>query len=154
MKNRCNVLFIIVFLLLNTNLIDSKTVPSKVILNTIEKDFPAVQFNHESHETYTGDCAVCHHTHPAKSELSLCKNCHNLSNKSFKDSVGNTFMPCKTCHGMYNINSPSIPDLKVAYHQKCFSCHKDMGEIGKDPKGCLKICHIPNNGEEDLHNEK
>jgi hypothetical protein len=33
------------------------------------------------------------------------------------------------------------PGLKIALHRTCFQCHKGMGDIGTDPKGCTQICH-------------
>ncbi len=37
--------------------------------------------------------------------------------------------------------SRDMPGLKTAYHKQCFSCHRGMGNIGTDPKGCAEICH-------------
>lgn len=154
MKNLMKLFIVVLFILIIINIAESRTVPDKIILNSIEKDFPAVSFNHKNHEAMAGDCAMCHHMHPTNNELTRCHSCHNLSNTVFKESVVNTFLPCKSCHGTYNIGSPSIPDLKVAYHQKCFTCHKNMGNIGKDPKGCLEICHILNKEKDEEVSKK
>ncbi len=78
------------------------------------------------------------------------------------------FLPCKSCHHAYNPGHPNYPELKVAYHSKCFQCHRGMpnggadsklltrvkkqfevkkiGRVGTDPSGCAKQCHAKRKG--------
>lgn len=110
------------------------------ILNSISDKYQAVRFNHTKHIDLAGNCGTCHHEHGDNSSLP-CKNCHSINNTTFKNSIVNGFMACKNCHGTINPDNPSIPSLKVAYHRACFKCHRGMGEVGLDPKGCTVMCH-------------
>jgi predicted CXXCH cytochrome family protein len=50
-------------------------------------------------------------------------------------------MACKSCHSSYDPANPNMPGLKTAYHSQCFQCHRGMGNVGIDPKGCTVMCH-------------
>jgi predicted CXXCH cytochrome family protein len=102
--------------------------------------YKPVLFNHGKHTSLAPDCGVCHHQHGNNASLS-CRECHAMKASSFKNSVTNSFMACKTCHGAYDSSTPGMPGLKVAYHRTCFQCHRGMGEVGADPKGCTIMCH-------------
>lgn len=109
-------------------------------LDFISDKYETVRFNHTKHIDLAGNCGTCHHEHGDFGSLP-CKNCHSLSNMAFKNSVVNGFMACKNCHGAINPDNPSLPSLKVAYHRVCFQCHRGMGGVGIDPKGCTVMCH-------------
>jgi hypothetical protein len=50
-------------------------------------------------------------------------------------------MACKSCHTTADRDNARMPGLKTAYHKQCFTCHRGMGAIGTDPKGCAELCH-------------
>ncbi|HEY6011376.1 MAG TPA: cytochrome c3 family protein [Nitrospirota bacterium] len=111
-----------------------------VKLDSLSNTYKPVLFNHEMHVGIAGDCGVCHHQHGTNSKLS-CRDCHNMKASSFKSTVTSSFMACRNCHGAYDPGAPGMPGLKVAYHRACFQCHRGMGEVGTDPKGCTIMCH-------------
>ncbi len=108
-------------------------------LGSLSEKYAAVTFDHPKHVAIAGSCAACHHH--GNGNTSSCKECHGLGPSAFKNSVVHTFMPCSNCHGAYDRENPAMPGLKVAYHKKCFECHRGMGDIGLDPKGCTELCH-------------
>lgn len=110
------------------------------ILDSISDKYQPVKFNHSRHIDLAGKCDICHHEH-GNNSLLTCKNCHSLDSTTFKNSVVNGFMACRNCHSTINPANPSVPSLKVAYHRTCFQCHRGMGEVGMDPKGCTVMCH-------------
>ena len=114
--------------------------PGIVKLNSLHGIYAAVNFDHQKHALIAGECSKCHHEHEDSKALT-CKNCHSISPSAFRDSVVNSFMACKNCHGAYVPANPEMPGLKVAYHRTCFECHRGMGNIGIDPKGCTQMCH-------------
>jgi hypothetical protein len=123
--------------------------PKVVILGSISKQYEPVTFNHETHVMAAGgaaNCSECHHQHPSVKNLS-CKDCHAINSAEYEKSVINTFLSCRSCHGSYDLSNPGMPDLKVAYHRTCFKCHRGMGGIGIDPKGCTEICHARKTGK-------
>jgi predicted CXXCH cytochrome family protein len=113
--------------------------PGLTVLDSIEKMYGPVKFDHEIHTLMAGSCGECHHQHGT--DLG-CKNCHSLDSSAFKKTVENSFLPCKSCHGEINSDMPGMPSLKVAYHAQCFGCHRGMGNVGLDPKGCTEQCHV------------
>lgn len=117
----------------------SKT-PGVVKLDSLKDKYESVTFDHPKHVSIAGDCGTCHHQHGTSGKLP-CKDCHTLTPDTFKNSVANNFMACKNCHSTYNRDNPKMPGLKVAYHRTCFNCHRGMGNVGIDPKGCTELCH-------------
>ncbi len=113
--------------------------PGVRTLGSLSEKYAAVTFDHPKHVSIAGSCAACHHH--GNGNTSSCKECHGLSPASFKSSVVHNFMPCSNCHSTFDRDNPAMPGLKVAYHQKCFECHRGMGDIGLDPKGCTELCH-------------
>lgn len=113
--------------------------PGVRVLGSISEQYNAVTFDHQKHVSLADKCAACHHH--GNGNTSSCKECHSLSSSAFKSSVVNNFMACSNCHSSSDRDNPAVPGLKVAYHQKCFECHRGMGNIGLDPKGCTEICH-------------
>lgn len=113
--------------------------PGVRVLGSITDKFDPVTFDHSKHVAIAGNCAACHHH--GNGNTASCKECHGLTPSAFKNSVIHSFMPCSNCHGATDRENPAMPGLKVAYHQKCFECHRGMGSIGLDPKGCAELCH-------------
>jgi hypothetical protein len=124
-----------------SNAASSQTVrlPGVRVLSSISDKFEPVTFDHAKHVSLAGKCDACHHH--GNGAASTCQQCHNLSPAVFKNSVAHTFLPCSSCHGSPDPGNPTMPGLKVAYHKKCFECHRGMGNVGLDPKGCTELCH-------------
>ena len=119
--------------------------PQKVVLGSISKQYEPVQFNHASHVSNAGGCADCHHQHGHEANLS-CGECHSIDSAAFRKNVKlDKLRPCRECHAAaYKADDPGRPTLQVAYHRACFKCHRgDVGSVGKDPKGCVEMCHDP-----------
>lgn len=114
--------------------------PGKIVIDSISYEYEAVTYDHSMHEMYAGDCGTCHHRHGNSAALP-CGDCHSIDSESFKTSVTHNFLSCRACHGEYSVENPEVPGLKVAYHRACFKCHRGMGNIGADPKGCTEKCH-------------
>jgi hypothetical protein len=114
--------------------------PGVRILDSIRDAYTPVKFDHPKHVSIAGSCAACHHEHSMGDGLP-CKQCHKISPETFKNSVTQSFMPCKNCHGAFDRDNAAMPGLKTAYHKQCFKCHRGMGNIGMDPKGCAELCH-------------
>lgn len=68
-----------------------------------------------------GSVTFDHAKHQSATE---CATCHHTGD----------FASCKSCHGV----APEAPKAKVAFHNQCKSCHK---ELKKGPTKC-KECHI------------
>lgn len=114
--------------------------PGVVKLDSLSDRYEPVRFDHAKHTAIASNCGTCHHQHGNNGALP-CKECHSLEPSVFRNSVVNTFMPCKNCHGDFNPSNPGMPALKTAYHQQCFQCHRGIGNVGLDPKGCAEMCH-------------
>lgn len=108
-------------------------------LDSLVDKYEAVQFDHAKHVSIANNCGTCHHEH-GKNNL-LCMDCHSISKSTFQSSVVRSFTACKNCHAAVNRDNPGMPGLKAAYHQVCFDCHRGMGNVGTEPKGCTEICH-------------
>jgi len=127
--------------------------PGVRILDSIKDVYTPVKFDHPKHVSIAGNCSACHHEHGMADGLP-CKQCHALTPQTFKNSVNHSFMPCKNCHTTADRDNASMPGLKTAYHKQCFTCHRGMGNIGTDPKGCAEICHARNADKVGLHVRK
>lgn len=112
-----------------------------IVLNSLEDLYGPVEFDHAMHTNIAEGCWDCHHQHQSVKELA-CESCHAIDLSVFKKSTNRSYlMPCKTCHGQFEASMPGMPGLKVAYHSQCFNCHRGMGRIGLNPKGCTEQCH-------------
>jgi Class III cytochrome C family len=118
--------------------------PGVRVLGGLSDKYEPVRFDHEKHVSLAGKCDACHHH--ANGAASSCRECHNLGPSVFKNSVVRNFMPCSGCHGALDPGNPAMPGLKVAYHEKCFACHRGMNDVGIDPKGCAELCHAKKTG--------
>jgi hypothetical protein len=116
------------------------TGPGVVVMDNIEGSMGAVTFDHDAHTFMAEGCASCHHNHG--SDNGRCADCHEIGAEQFKISVRHSFLACGNCHGGIDPDSPGMPSLKVALHNTCLSCHRDMGNIGKSPLGCTEQCHV------------
>ena len=117
----------------------SAQLPKVRVLKTISSTYNPVTFDHQKHAAIAANCAACHHH--GNGDISSCKGCHRMNPSSLRSSVVQNFMPCSNCHAATDRENPTMPGLKVAYHKKCFECHRGMGNIGLDPKGCAATCH-------------
>lgn len=145
MKTKASLVLVVSFCLIcaaylfaGDTLSSASNLPGTRMLSSISEKYNPVKFDHQKHVALAGNCAACHH-HPK--EASSCKECHGVTPASFKGSVVNSFIACSNCHSSADRDNPAMPGLKVAYHKKCFECHRGMGDIGSDPKGCTEICH-------------
>lgn len=114
--------------------------PEVITIDSLTDKYEPVFFTHARHISMAGGCGTCHHEHGNSGTLP-CKECHSLAPSAFKNSVTRSFIACKGCHGAYSAANPKVPGLKVAYHSNCFQCHRGMGNVGIDPKGCTELCH-------------
>ena len=114
--------------------------PGVRVLDSIKDAYTPVKFDHAKHVSIAGSCSSCHHEHGIADGLP-CKQCHAITPQTFKSAVNHSFMACKSCHGAFDRDNAGMPGLKTAYHKQCFKCHKGMGNIGMDPKGCAEMCH-------------
>lgn len=116
--------------------------PATIQIDNLKGPYGPVTFDHAKHAaSYAEGCGDCHHQHRGYDE-NPCKRCHALDATQFKASVKRNFSACSKCHGDYDVAAPEVPDLKVAYHQVCFSCHRKTGDVGKTPASCGQLCHV------------
>lgn len=102
--------------------------------------------DHAEHISAVGGCEECHHQHRSM-QVQSCSECHRIDPSFFKKNVNaGTLKPCGTCHPVSNRpGDRGRLELKTAYHQACFKCHKE--EVAGKPKGCTGMCHVPKGGE-------
>ncbi len=140
MRHAVSTFLIFCFLLAVPVVVAAVNMPGVSVLDSLQNTYSPVIFDHGKHTAIAGNCAVCHHEHSAGAGLP-CKQCHSISPATFKKTAVHSFMPCKNCHGAFDRDNPGTPSLKQAYHRACFSCHRGMGNIGTDPRGCAELCH-------------
>lgn len=114
--------------------------PETIIMQSLEGEFGDVVFDHKMHAKEAKRCGSCHH-HIGAEETRQCGECHAIEPSMFSATLVESFLPCKSCHRAFNPGAPRMKSLMVAYHAQCFSCHSEIGKIGKDPKGCEELCH-------------
>ena len=112
--------------------------PATIILDSLEKHYDAVDFDHAMHiEIAENDCAQCHHHTtgtPSVTTGGKCNLCH-------KPEATHKIVACRGCH-VADPFSPetrqekkdapilfhkSKPGLKGAYHNFCIACHEETG---------------------------
>jgi len=118
--------------------------PERITLDSLEKLYSKVDFDHASHIKMIKDCGVCHHhTTGTLVNDANCIRCH-------KNSSATQQVACKSCHSVNPFTAETMqakgqdptvyhndkPGLKGAYHQACLGCHTRM----KGPTGC-QDCH-------------
>jgi hypothetical protein len=114
--------------------------PGVLKLGALAQKFGPVTFDHPKHvKAGKGDCAACHHQHPAGA-LKSCTGCHTMTPEAFRSSITtNSFNECRSCHGVAAPDRPGVVPLQVAYHRQCFQCHRQA--VHGDPEGCTSMCH-------------
>jgi hypothetical protein len=117
-----------------------KGAPRVVLIDSLADRYGGVIFHHEKHVSVAGRCSMCHHEH-GNYETPVCRECHTLGVRDFRQTAEKGFLPCGKCHGTFNPEHPSMPGLKVAYHRACLQCHRGIANVGQDPKGCTELCH-------------
>lgn len=119
-----------------------RTVPDVLLLESLSKVYEPVRLDHAEHISTAGGCEECHHQHRSM-EVQSCSECHRIDPSVFKKNVNaGTLKPCGECHAVSNRpGDRGRLELKAAYHQACFKCHKD--EVEGNPKGCTGLCHVP-----------
>lgn len=142
MRNKATAVFVIfIGIFIAASLVTGISAKAGVYkLDSIADKYAGVKFDHEKHSKLAGNCGACHHQHGNSASLP-CKECHSLTPENFRNSVNNMFMACKNCHSVTDPANPGMPGLKVAYHRTCMQCHRGMGNVGTDPKGCTEMCH-------------
>lgn len=116
------------------------SVPKVLLLGSLSKIYEPVRLDHAEHISMVGGCEECHHQHRSM-QVQSCLECHRIDPSVFKKNVNaGTLKPCGECHAV--VNRPGDRgrlELKAAYHQACFKCHK--GEVEGNPQGCTGMCH-------------
>lgn len=139
-KTACITIVLSLCLLVAAYLSAAANAPGVIVLDSIKDTYGPVKFDHSKHVAIATACSACHHEHAIADGLP-CKQCHALTPQAFKNSVNHGFMACKNCHSAVDRDNAGMPGLKTAYHKQCFTCHRGMGNIGMDPKGCTEMCH-------------
>jgi hypothetical protein len=119
--------------------------PGVLTLGRLSGVYDPVEFDHSGHVSMAAGCADCHHQHGAM-QVQSCSECHRIDPSVFKKSVNAAALkPCRDCHSASpRPGETGRPGLKAAYHQACFKCHRgEVGSVGRDPKGCTEMCHVP-----------
>jgi len=116
--------------------------PKTVTLGSLTDRYEPVVFDHSGHVDMASGCGDCHHQHGSDQVLG-CRECHALDPSAFRRSVhADQFRGCGECHaGPSPRPVPERTGLAAAYHRACFRCHREVGSVGRDPKGCTEMCH-------------
>ncbi|MHB1011613.1 MAG: cytochrome c3 family protein [Desulfobacteria bacterium] len=116
--------------------------PGTVLLGSLAKKYAPVKFDHEKHVGTAGSCNECHHQHGG-GQAPSCGGCHTVDASSFRKNVHlDRIRPCGECHSAsYDAGTLDRPTLLAAYHRACIKCHREVGSVGADPKGCTEMCH-------------
>jgi hypothetical protein len=78
--------------------------PDSITLDVLADKYTPTLFDHKLHASMSQistDCATCHHFSPP-GKIPPCRSCHPTQASS---------------------DDPDMPNLKVAYHRQCLSCH-------------------------------
>ena len=116
-------------------------VPEVLLLGKLSKVYEPVRLDHAEHISMVGGCDECHHQHRAM-QVQSCSECHRIDLSIFRKNVNaGKLKPCGECHAVTNRpGDRGRLELKAAYHQACFKCHKE--EVAGTPKGCTGMCHV------------
>ena len=116
--------------------------PGTVLLGSLAKKYGPVKFDHAKHVGTAGSCDECHHQHGG-GQTPSCGGCHTIDASSFRKNVRlDRIRPCGECHSAsYDAGKPDRTTLSAAYHRACIKCHREVGSVGSDPKGCTEMCH-------------
>jgi hypothetical protein len=118
------------------------TMPQVLLLGSLADRHVPVTFDHGKHVGMAGSCEECHHQHGG-AQATSCGGCHAIDPSSFRKSVRlDRIRPCGQCHpASYDAGKLDRPTLSAAYHRACIKCHREVGSVGTDPKGCAEMCH-------------
>jgi hypothetical protein len=133
-KKALIILFLISFMLYNSNSVYSqevsdKVISDKVIIDVIKERKSEVTLEHKMHvEEYKAECKDCHHTYdPKEGEPKYCVECHDFSEPKILEGRRVEIIKTTT--------------MKNIYHDKCNPCHEKTQRAGKPfPKKC-SVCH-------------
>ena len=116
--------------------------PGTVLLGSLAKKYGPVKFDHAKHVETAGSCNECHHQHGG-GQAPSCGGCHTIDASSFRKNLQlGRIRPCGECHqASYDAGKLGRPTLSAAYHRACIKCHREVGSVGTDPKGCTEMCH-------------
>ena len=116
------------------------SVPDVLLLGSLSKKYEPVRLDHAEHISMIGGCEECHHQHRAM-KVQSCAECHRFDPSVFKKNANAAALrPCGECHAVTNpLGGRARLELKAAYHQACFKCHKE--EVEGKPQGCTGMCH-------------
>jgi len=116
--------------------------PGTITLRTLSSEYAPVVFDHAAHLGEAEGCGQCHHRHDPGTAAG-CEGCHSLDPPGSGTAVrAARVRPCGQCHPAAPSRTDlSRPALKAAYHRVCFRCHREVGSVGEDPKGCTEMCH-------------
>jgi len=126
--------------------------PGTITLGSLASEYEPVVFDHAAHLEEADGCGQCHHRHEPGTTAG-CGGCHSLDPPGSGTSVrAARVRPCGQCHpAVPSRTDLSRPALKAAYHRACFRCHREVGSVGEDPKGCTEMCHARKPIREALH---
>lgn len=126
--------------------------PGTMTLGSLASEYGPVAFDHAAHVEEAGGCGDCHHRHETGTAVG-CRECHSLDPPRTGKAVRPARVrPCGECHpAVLSRSDLSRPALKAAYHRACFRCHREVGSVGEDPKGCTEMCHARNQFREASH---
>jgi len=129
--------------------------PTTMTLGSLASEYEPVAFDHAAHVEEAGGCGECHHRHDTGKEVG-CRECHSLDPSATGKAVhAARVRPCGICHpAVLSRSDLSRPALKAAYHRACFRCHREVGIVGEDPKGCTEMCHARKPFREALHGKE
>lgn len=124
--------------------------PATVTLGSLASEYEPVSFDHAAHVEEADGCGQCHHRHDTGREAG-CRGCHSPDAPA-RAVRASTVRSCGTCHpAVLSRSDLSRPALKAAYHRACFRCHREVGSVGEDPKGCTEMCHARTPSREAFH---
>ncbi len=127
--------------------------PEQVTIDSMERLYAPVEFDHAMHIEYAS-CQECHH-HTTNGTVAdpNCARCHH-------DGEEADVVACIDCHAADRFNQDYLktlenprlyhidkPGLKGAYHLNCIGCH----ETTSGPTGCQE-CHTMNDAGEKMFN--
>jgi len=118
--------------------VDLQTLPETVMIDALSDQYEGVSLPHREIVASllagikdSGLAATFH-----QGENRICQSCHH-------NSPGVTDPPpgCISCHGpQERARNNGISEMKAAYHQQCFDCHKAMDISRPDSTDCV-ACH-------------
>jgi class III cytochrome C family protein len=118
--------------------IDIDALPEKIIIDVISKEYQGVSFPHRDIvQTMMNNIegnALADNFHQGKNVV--CQSCHHNSPDTLDPPP-----KCISCHSSSETAMGSeVPEMKAAYHQQCFDCHKALEINEPETTDCVS-CH-------------